>query len=209
MRQSSDLKAKPTEIHSVGSEPAMKTYESKLEPRAALRSGFTLIEILMVVIILGIASAVVVPNIGTHDDLNVAAAARVVVADLIFAQNRAILSQSMRYVNFDTTNQVYAITSSKPNVTAAYEQNPVSLQNYITTFGSANTASSMQRVTLQTPSVDGKTCISFDELGQPYSCDTSSGAAVQLVNTATIPVRCGNFTLTVKVEPYTGALSVQ
>jgi prepilin-type N-terminal cleavage/methylation domain-containing protein len=171
--------------------------------------GFTLIEILVVVIILGIASAVVVPNIGTHDDLNVAAAARVVVADLIFAQNRAILGQSMRYVKIDTATQQYAVTSSKPNVAAVYEQNPVSLLNYITTFGSSNPASSMQRVTLQTPSVDGKTCIAFDELGQPYSCDTASGVAVQLVNTATIPVKCGNFTLTVKVEPYTGAMSIQ
>ena len=41
--------------------------------QAVVRRGFTLVEILVVVIILGIASAVIVPNLGTRNDLNVAA----------------------------------------------------------------------------------------------------------------------------------------
>ena len=32
-------------------------------------SGFTLVEILMVVVILGIASAIIVPQLGSRDDL--------------------------------------------------------------------------------------------------------------------------------------------
>ena len=39
-------------------------------------AGFTLVEILVVVIILGIASAVIVPQIGNSNDLKAAAAAR-------------------------------------------------------------------------------------------------------------------------------------
>ena len=49
----------------------------------------------------------------------------------------------------------------------------------------------------------------FDELGQPYSWDPSTGNSTPLVSSATIPVKCGAFTLTIYVEPYTGALSVQ
>lgn len=174
-----------------------------------MRQGFTLVEILVVVIIIGIASAVVVPNLGTRNDLNVASAARTVVSDLIYAQNRAILSQAKRYVNISTAGQNYAILTCTPNTgTLTYEQNPTSLLNYISLFGSAATPGAMQTVLLQTPSVDGKTCIAFDELGQPYSCDAATGVTAMLVNTATIPVTCGTFTLTVYVEPYTGSMSV-
>ena len=173
------------------------------------RRGFTLVEMLVVVIILGIASAVVVPNLGTRNDLNVASAARTVVADLIYSQNRAILGQAKRYVNISTVGQNYAILTCTPNTTPlTYEQNPTTLQNYIALFGSAAGVGAMQNVLLQTPSADGKACLAFDELGQPYSCDASTGVTALLVNTATIPVKCGTFMLTVYVEPYTGAMSV-
>ena len=178
------------------------------DPRRNCR-GFTLVEILVVVIIIGIASAVVVPNLGTRNDLNVASATRTIVADLIYAQNRAILSQAKRYVNISTVGQNYSILTCTPNTAPlTYEQNPTSLQNYITPFGSAATPGAMQTVLLQTPSADGKTCLAFDELGQPYSCDATTGVTAMLVNTATIPVKCGTFTLTVYVEPYTGSMSV-
>jgi prepilin-type N-terminal cleavage/methylation domain-containing protein len=177
-----------------------------------LRAAFTLIEILCVVIILGIASAIVVPNLGQRNDLIAAAAARVVVADLMYAQNRAILTQSMRYVNVDVPNQKYSLLVSKPNAgTLVYEQNTLSAQNYVTRFsaGAVGTTAGLKAVTLQAANVDGTACIGFDELGCPYSVDPATGNATPLVNAATIPVKCGTFTLTVYVEPYTGALSVQ
>jgi type II secretory pathway pseudopilin PulG len=163
----------------------------------------------MVVIILGIASAVIVPNLGTRNDMNVAAAARVVMADLMYVQNKAIVTQSMQYVAFDTVAQQYSLLSSKPNASPlVYIQNPVTMQNYVTKF-SASTNAGFKSVVLQTVSVDGKAVIGFDELGQPYSWDPATGNATALVNPATIPVKCGTFLLTVYVEPYTGALSVQ
>jgi prepilin-type N-terminal cleavage/methylation domain-containing protein len=171
--------------------------------------GFTLVEILCVVVILGIAAAVVVPNLGTHNDQIVTAGARVVMADLMYAQNVAIVTQSMHYVSFDTTNQKYTLTSTAPNVTpVVYDTNPTTQANYVTAFSSSPNQY-LKTVALQTVSCDGKTCLAFDELGQPYSVDPASGTATLLINAATIPVKCGTFTMTVSVEPYTGALSVQ
>jgi type II secretion system protein H len=177
--------------------------------RLGSRAGFTLVEILMVVIILGIASAVIVPNLGTRNDMNVAAAARVIMADLMYAQNRAIVTQAMHYVPINVAGQSYSILSSKPNASPiVYVQNPVNGQNYVTKFSSASNPG-LQPAALQAVSVDGKACIAFDELGQPYSWDPATGNSTALVNPATIPVKCGTFLLTIFVEPYTGALTVQ
>src|SRR5688572_5754245 len=67
-------------------------------PRRARARGFTLIEILTVIVILGIASAVIAPQIGSRDDIKAKAGARVVIADLLYAQNMAIAKQAYYYV---------------------------------------------------------------------------------------------------------------
>src|SRR5260221_11201513 len=76
-----------------------------------IKRAFTLVEILVVVVILGITAAIVVPQIGTQSDLKAAAAAREIMADLIYAQNRSIATQTKHYVVFNTTagSQSYRI----------------------------------------------------------------------------------------------------
>src|SRR4051812_16322402 len=71
--------------------------------------GFTLVEILMVVLILGITSAIIAPQLGTRNDVKVRAAARVLVADLLYAQNLAIAQQKMIYVKFDDAAENYRL----------------------------------------------------------------------------------------------------
>src|SRR4051794_29157191 len=72
--------------------------------------GFTLVEILVVIIILGIASAMIIPQLGSRDDLVVSAAARMMMADMIYAQNRAISLQKPHYVRFD--GQQYTVSDT-------------------------------------------------------------------------------------------------
>ena len=51
-----------------------------MRPRSV--NGFTFIEVLTVVIILGISASIIVPQFSTRDDLQTTAAARLVMADL-------------------------------------------------------------------------------------------------------------------------------
>src|SRR5688500_3499715 len=76
------------------------------------RGGFTLAEILAVVVILGIASAIIIPQIGTRDDMRVKAAARTLVADLIYAQNLAISTGQVVYIRFDVAGNSYSLLTN-------------------------------------------------------------------------------------------------
>jgi prepilin-type N-terminal cleavage/methylation domain-containing protein len=172
------------------------------------RRGFTLVEILCVVVILGIASAVIIPQIGTRDDLSAAAAARVVMSDLMYAQNRAIAMQKKHYVQF--SGQQYFLYDqappTTPNATLTITQ-PVTKGSYMQTFGAANT--SLSNASLGTPNFNGLTTLAFDEMGSPYSYNTATTALTALSNAGTISVTNGTITLRISIEPYTGEATVQ
>ena len=167
--------------------------------------GFTLVEILMVVVILGIAAACVVPQLSSRDDLKTAAAARVVMADLIYAQNRAISVQQTQFVAFDVAAKRYSLLSAwDPQV---FVSHPINKTNYVTAFSTAAT-NSLKEITLTSADFDGRTGLAFDPLGAPLSVQTD-GTTSALIAQGKIRVTAGGHTLTVTVEPYTGEINVQ
>ncbi|MCC6422662.1 MAG: type II secretion system protein [Phycisphaerales bacterium] len=167
--------------------------------------AFTLIEILVVVVILGIASAVILPSISSRDDLKVAAAARIVMSDLIYAQNQAITNQKVCYIQFDKTNGKYTLMSTmSPAVTL---QHPINHVDYVEKFG-ASGSPGLTNITLTDATFDGKLTLAFDEMGSPLAYDTGTGTTAVL-SSGTIKLTCGSNTLTISVEPYTGEISIQ
>jgi prepilin-type N-terminal cleavage/methylation domain-containing protein len=180
-----------------------------MSPKRKIRA-FTLVEILVVVTILGIAAAIIVPQMGSRGDLTAAAAARLIMADLIYAQNRAISTQTKHYVKFTTSSpQSYRlVTSVTPLVDIT--QPITKASQYLVTLG-ANGSPGLTNVSLGTVSFEGKTTIAFDELGVPYYYDPGTNTTTALTTSggSTIQVKCGTFTLTVSIEPYTGEIKVQ
>jgi prepilin-type N-terminal cleavage/methylation domain-containing protein len=168
------------------------------------RAGYTLVEILCVVVILGIAATMIAPSIGTRDDLNAAAGARAVMADITYAQNRAIATQSMHYVVFNAAGQNYAICSSMSPQTVV--PHPVNLGNFVQTFGSGDLAN-CQLVSANI--AGGSSVLAFDELGAPYSYNTTTLATTPISGSAQIVVRSGQASLTISVESATGQMTVQ
>lgn len=176
--------------------------------------AFTLVEILVVLVILGIAAAMIVPQMGTRDDLRAAAAARMLMADLIYAQNRAIATQQKHFVIFDTTSATknYLLrraTQMTPSITLVDVQHPITKDTYLVKFGAKG--SSMEYIGLGTVSIEGFKTVVFDELGVPSYYDPASPNTITPLSTtdgSTIQVTSGTFTLTVKVQPYTGEITV-
>ena len=168
--------------------------------RLLANRGFTLIEILCVVVIIGIASAVILPQLSSRDDLRAASAARALMADLLYAQNRSIALQKMHYVQFNTVTNSYSVLDnmSPANIIT----HPVLQAPYTVTLGSG----SLNNVKLVSPTFDGQTVVAFDAMGVPYSWSVSGATALAA---GSVQVKAGQTTLTVSVAPYSGEITVQ
>ncbi len=159
--------------------------------------GFTLIEILCVVIILAIAAVLVIPQLGSRSDLQAAAAARTVMSDILYAQNRAIAMQTTQYVKFSVATHTYEV---QEGTTPATMTNPLTLKPFTQTFG----GTAIPGVTLTSAAFDGKDTLAFDEIGAPYSFDTTGGLVA--LSTGSIKIAADGYTMTLTVKPYTGEI---
>ena len=164
------------------------------------KRGFTLIEILCVVVIIGIASAIILPQLSSRDDLRAASAARAMMADLLYAQNRSIALQKMHYVQFDTASNSYSVLDSMSP--ANIITHPVLQSTYTVSLGTG----SLSNVKIVSPNFDGNTVVAFDAMGVPYSYSSGSTTALAA---GSVQVQAGQYKLTVSVAPYSGEITVQ
>lgn len=177
--------------------------------------GFTLAEILAVVVILGIASAIIIPQIGTRDDMRVKAAARTLIADLIYAQNLAISTGQTVYVRFDVAGNSYSLLTSPASAKAKKGDpvsHPITQSDYVTAFGATHRG--WEQVSIKSAVMNGvdvnfrpEFTVGFDEIGSPqvwcYDLDQKND-----LNDGTIILQAGQFTNTITITPATGEILV-
>ena len=168
-------------------------------------AGFTLIEILVVIVILGIAAAIVVPAIGSRSDLKATSAARMLMADLIYAQNRSIAQQKTHYVRFDAANESYEVLEEISP--AKVIVHPVDLGPFIVVLGPNGPSSSIKDVVIDAAAFDGKMTLAFDELGTPYAYDSGTNTKSPMTS-GYVRLKCKEHQLTIVVEPFSGELRI-
>lgn len=129
------------------------------------RRAYTLVEVLLVVTILGIVSATVIPSMLTAGEMGVQAAARVIVADLLYAQNEAIAQQAPHKVVFDVANNSYQLQDQNGNALTV-DWMGGSANNYVVDFSEDQR---FQGVTITAVDFGIVTPneITFDNLGGP------------------------------------------
>ena len=186
------------------------------------RRGITLIEILIVVTLLGIAGALVIPSMAQVGVLRIQSALRTVVSDLTYAQSDAMAAQSRRAVIFGVvlvqdpntlvwnpspTNQEGYTVFAPPPGAAAIDINLDWLpdpENPGRPFTRDLTGPNFGGATIQSADFNGNPILYFDELGGPVQNltddDPGAGGRVRLVSP--------EFTYDINVEPYTGRITV-
>jgi prepilin-type N-terminal cleavage/methylation domain-containing protein len=173
-------------------------------PRLSSRRGFTLLEILVTVVIMGIAGAVVIPAMGETGVLKIQGAVRSVVADLTFAQADAVAFQERRAVMFDVDSNTYRLVqvpgdTLDPVNNTLYDPTKrdgryiVSLADV--RFGNARMVSA---------TFDNEPRLIFDAMGGPVA--DASGSVPG--NGGSIIITGSRQTFTVSVEAFTGRVTV-
>lgn len=178
------------------------------------RSGYTLIELLLVVGLLGLAGAIVVPSLQNEDDTDVQAAVRKLIGDLSFAQSDAVAHQEFRRVHFFDDGSGYAIervtsaaigTDFDPD-TADYIRDPLgspgSLGRYIVDF-TQDVRFRNVRISEAALDTDQRQIV-YDSLGGNVIGTGTTPSAGGLVE-----ISAGDTTFRVTVSGFTGKLSVQ
>jgi len=174
--------------------------------------GYTLVELLIVIAVLGISASLLIPNLVNRDSLNAQSAVRLVIGDLCFAQSDALAHQEIRRVHFYDDGRGYCITRitdtqlGQPfdEATADYISDPVNnfggLGNYIVNF---ETDSRFRGVKIESIDVDGGSRdLQYDSLGGTIMLGSALGTG------GTIVIASGAERFQITVAPFTGKLTV-
>lgn len=152
--------------------------------------GFTMVEIVIVVVIIGIAALIAVPMMSSAASLQIRSAANMIAADIEYTKSMAISRGQKHSVVFDKDADSYKIVDSGGNVI----QHPVKKGfTYIVSFQNEKR---LNQVDITSADFGGSQTVTFDCLGSP-----DNGGSVVLQADGT--------TRTVTVEPVTGFITIQ
>ncbi len=163
-------------------------------------AGFSLVELILVVLIIAIIAGLAVPMFGTQSATVLREAAKMLAADIAFAQNESIThGHDPRMVIFDTTHHSYRIAPvSDPDATI---EHPVSKQPFQVQFGHGR-ASHLAGVTIQSLSMNGDPQMTPDRFAFGIWGQTDQATH------PTITLAADGMTITVTVHASTGQTTI-
>jgi len=161
-----------------------------------ISAGFTVVEILIVVVIMTIVAAMVMPLITSAASMQIRSAANMITADLEYAKSMAI-SRGQRFsVVFDKAAESYSIEDQGGTVIS----HPVKKGfDYVIDFRNDGR---LDKVDIVDVDFDTTSEVKFDYLGSPYNGNGTP------LNSGVVSLQAGGTTATVTVEPVTGFISI-
>ena len=154
-------------------------------------SGFSLAEVIVVVIILGIAAGIVTPYVISTNDTALLSAGRTLASALQYAQSEAITSQVKVKVSFNTATNSYTLANIQ-GTTSTTMIHPIDKSDYVVNF---STQPGFEGVTLSNAVFGAGSVaeVTFDEMGSPD-------------NSGTVTLTAGASAYTVSVSEATGTI---
>lgn len=171
------------------------SYPVRGEFRRAGRCAFSMIELVMVLLVIGIAAAMVVPKLESTEASRLTSAANMLAADIDYARVESITNpDDTRLFIIDADHSGYTIApSSDPTTTISH---PVANGPFSIRFGSGH-AAHLDGVTVMSYAFDGDRQLGYGIYGQPDQADP-----------ATVTLGSGDYRLTLTIDPTTGEPSI-
>lgn len=142
--------------------------------RTVKAGGYTLIEVLIVVMILGIAAAVVTPNLSQAGVFRIQAAVRTVVADISFAQMDALGYQEQRAIAFDKEENMYTLIEVRGTSIDVENDALYDIKGPDQRYRVSLDREEFGNVQIESVDFDGDQILIFDEIGGPVATPGSS-----------------------------------
>ncbi len=169
-----------------------------------MRNAFTLIELLIVITIIGIASALIVPYVGSRSDLQVAAVARSFIADVQYTQNLAITTRQRHGLLFAADQYTVERFSGTTAITIKH---PIEKDNFVVRLGSSG-KDVRRGVAMPLVNVrQGAVRLVFDSMGTPMAF--SGTTFISTDAPVRVTLSAGTATIVVRIEPFTGEVTVE
>ena len=185
---------------------------TRLVPCDRVTRAYTLIELMIVMVVLGLAGALLVPHLAYKDSLATQAAVRMIISDLNFAQSDALANQEYRRVHFYADGSGYCIfrlveaTFDDPfdPGTADYIDDPLGVVGdfgaYIVDF---TTRDRFEDVSISLIDIDGgNPHVTYDALGGTVVTGNVPGTGGQ------IQIQAEDMIYQIAFSPFTGKMTV-
>ena len=186
--------------------------------RRFTRRAYTLIELLIVIAILGISSALLIPRLVDADTFSVQAAVRSMISDITFAQTDALAMQGIRRVQYlrDPNGRLHGYAILAPSDQSTYDDgfDPQTAEyldhesmtgtqgRFIVDF---DQDSRFEGVEIESVSFGGRDWVAFDSLGGPLGISgqpLAGGGEVRMRGqSGAYLIRLSGFTGKITVEP--------
>jgi prepilin-type N-terminal cleavage/methylation domain-containing protein len=143
--------------------------------------GFTLAELMAVMVITSVLVAAAVPTLNSFGDTRAAAAGKQILRDLSFARQNAMATGTVNWIVFDASAESWRIMVEDPATPGRANRialvDPATNSDHLTAIN----AGAFAGVEISTASFDGNPEVSFDWLGQPFNQSETALAATGVV----------------------------
>jgi len=167
--------------------------------------GFTLVELILVVLILSIAAVIAIPMFSSAADIQVRSTANRIAADLDYARGLAITRQKNYAVVFYPASESYDIREAGLSII----KNPLDSKDFLVDLTADHRISGVDIFSANFDTA-ADNAITFDYLGTPYKGNATPLPENKLTGTGWITLKSkdGKFVVYVKIEMLTGYVTI-